>query len=36
MKLKRRQFLFLSSLSAIGTGFIEWKLFRQNLENHSL
>ncbi|WP_413175278.1 metallophosphoesterase [Anabaena azotica] len=33
MKLKRRQFLFLSSLSTIGTGFLGWKLFRQNLEN---
>lgn len=33
MKLKRRQFLFLSSLSTIGTGFLGWKLFRQNIEN---
>jgi 3',5'-cyclic AMP phosphodiesterase CpdA len=33
MKGKRRQFLFLSSLTAIGTGFIGWKLFCQNLEN---
>jgi acid phosphatase len=33
MKGKRRQFLFFSSLTAIGTGFIGWKLFCQNLEN---
>ncbi|QMS88437.1 metallophosphoesterase [Nostoc edaphicum CCNP1411] len=30
MKLKRRQFLFLSSLSAISTGFFSWMLVRQN------
>lgn len=30
MKLKRRQFLFLSSLSAIGTGFLGCALARQN------
>jgi hypothetical protein len=36
MKLQRCQFLFLSSLRAICTGFIEWKLFRQNLENPGL
>ncbi|MEH2161503.1 MAG: metallophosphoesterase [Nostoc sp.] len=30
MNLKRRQFLFLSSLSAIGTGFLAWMLVRQN------
>ncbi|MBK1986633.1 metallophosphoesterase [Sphaerospermopsis aphanizomenoides BCCUSP55] len=33
MKLKRRQFLFLSSLSAIGAGFLGKKLFLQNSEN---
>ncbi|MBW4612022.1 MAG: metallophosphoesterase [Desmonostoc vinosum HA7617-LM4] len=30
MNLKRRQFLFLSSLSAIGTGFFTWTLTHQN------
>ncbi|MGJ5630671.1 metallophosphoesterase family protein [Nostoc sp. CALU 1950] len=30
MKLKRRQFLFLSSFSAISTGFFSWMLVRQN------
>ncbi|MEH2325266.1 MAG: metallophosphoesterase [Nostoc sp.] len=30
MNLKRRQFLFLSSLSAIGAGFLGWMLARQN------
>ncbi|MEH2150236.1 metallophosphoesterase family protein [Nostoc sp.] len=30
MKLKRRQFLFLSSFSAIGTGFLAWMLAHQN------
>jgi 3',5'-cyclic AMP phosphodiesterase CpdA len=33
MKLKRRQFLFLSSLSAIGTGSFAWMLVRQNNQN---
>jgi acid phosphatase len=32
MKLKRRQFLFLSSLSAIGAGFLSWTL-RQNSQS---
>jgi hypothetical protein len=36
MKLQRCQFLFLSSLRAICTAFIEWKLFRENLENPRL
>lgn len=30
MNLKRRQFLFLSSFSAIGTGFLAWMLTNQN------
>jgi 3',5'-cyclic AMP phosphodiesterase CpdA len=30
MKLKRRQFLFLSSVSAIGTGFLSWMFAHQN------
>ncbi|WP_445628928.1 metallophosphoesterase family protein [Nostoc sp. DSM 114167] len=30
MKLKRRQFLFLSSFSAIGTGFLAWMFAHQN------
>jgi 3',5'-cyclic AMP phosphodiesterase CpdA len=30
MKLKRRQFLFLSSFSAIGTGFLAWMLADKN------
>ncbi|MBC6433088.1 metallophosphoesterase [Nostoc sp. HG1] len=30
MNMKRRQFLFLSSLSAIGTGFLGWMLAHQN------
>ncbi|MFS0517567.1 metallophosphoesterase family protein [Nostoc sp. UIC 10607] len=30
MNLKRRQFLFLSSLSAVGTGFFSWMLAHQN------
>lgn len=30
MNLKRRQFLFLSSASAIGTGFLSWMLAHQN------
>ncbi|AUB34731.1 3',5'-cyclic AMP phosphodiesterase CpdA [Nostoc flagelliforme CCNUN1] len=30
MNLKRRQFLFLSSFSAIGTGFLGWMLAHQN------
>ncbi|MBN3939133.1 metallophosphoesterase [Nostoc sp. NMS9] len=30
MKLKRRQFLFLSSLSAISTGFLSWMFAHQN------
>ncbi|MEH1923081.1 metallophosphoesterase family protein [Nostoc sp.] len=30
MNLKRRQFLFLSSLSAISTGFLSWILTHQN------
>ncbi|MBD2447542.1 metallophosphoesterase [Nostoc sp. FACHB-152] len=30
MNLKRRQFLFLSSLGTIGTGFLGWSLARQN------
>jgi 3',5'-cyclic AMP phosphodiesterase CpdA len=33
MKLNRRQFLFLTSFSAIGTGITSWKLFGQNPEN---
>ncbi|MGM3307191.1 metallophosphoesterase [Anabaena sp. WFMT] len=36
MQLKRRQFLFLGSLSAISTGFLGWKLFGQNAENSLL
>jgi 3',5'-cyclic AMP phosphodiesterase CpdA len=32
MKLKRRQFLFLSSLSTISTGFFSWMLVRQNTQ----
>ncbi|MHC5859650.1 metallophosphoesterase family protein [Nostoc sp.] len=30
MNLKRRQFLFLSSLTAIGAGFLSWMLAHQN------
>ncbi|MBD2530006.1 metallophosphoesterase [Nostoc flagelliforme FACHB-838] len=30
MKLKRRQFIFLSSVSAIGTGFLSWMLAHKN------
>lgn len=30
MKLKRRQFIFLSSLSTIGAGFLGWMLTNQN------
>lgn len=33
MNLKRRQFLFLSSLSAIGTGILGWTLIRQNIQS---
>ncbi|WP_414569655.1 metallophosphoesterase family protein [Nostoc sp. CCY 9925] len=33
MNLKRRQFLFLSSLGAIGTGFLGWMLSEQNYQN---
>ncbi|MGF1937678.1 MAG: metallophosphoesterase family protein [Nostoc sp. ChiQUE02] len=36
MNLKRRQFLFLSSLSAIGTGFLGWTLNRQNHQSASI
>ncbi|MEH1971472.1 metallophosphoesterase family protein [Nostoc sp.] len=36
MNLKRRQFLFLSSLSAIGTGFLGWTLNRQNYQSASI
>ncbi|AFZ58308.1 metallophosphoesterase [Anabaena cylindrica FACHB-243] len=36
MQLKRRQFLFLGSFSAIGTGFLGWKLFGQNVGNSLL
>ncbi|MHC5598200.1 MAG: metallophosphoesterase family protein [Nostoc sp.] len=30
MNLKRRQFLFLSSLTAVGAGFLGWMLVREN------
>lgn len=30
MNLKRRQFLFLSSLTAVGAGFLSWMLVREN------
>ncbi|BAZ52063.1 metallophosphoesterase [Nostoc sp. NIES-4103] len=33
MNLKRRQFLSLASLSAIGTGILGWTLTRQNTQN---
>ncbi|MEH2071942.1 MAG: metallophosphoesterase [Nostoc sp.] len=33
MNLKRRQFLFLSSLGAIGTGFLGWMLNHQNSQS---
>ena len=33
MNLKRRQFLFLGSLSAIGTGILGWTLTRQNTQS---
>ncbi|MBD2295204.1 metallophosphoesterase [Anabaena sphaerica FACHB-251] len=33
MKLKRRQLLFLGSLSAIGSGFFGWKLAYKNADN---
>ncbi|RCJ15276.1 metallophosphoesterase [Nostoc sp. ATCC 43529] len=33
MNLKRRQFLFLSSLGAIGTGFLGWMLSQKNYQN---
>jgi calcineurin-like phosphoesterase family protein len=33
MNIKRRQFLFLSSLSAIGTGILGWTLIRQNTQS---
>ncbi|MBD6616332.1 metallophosphoesterase [Komarekiella sp. 'clone 1'] len=33
MNMKRRQFLFLGSLSAIGTGFLGWMLAHQNSQS---
>jgi len=36
MNLKRRQFLFLSSLSAIGTGFFGWMLAHQNSQSDDI
>ncbi|QSJ18654.1 metallophosphoesterase [Nostoc sp. UHCC 0702] len=36
MNLKRRQFLFLGSLSAIGAGILGWTLTRQNTQSADL
>lgn len=36
MNLKRRQFLFLGSLSAIGGGFLSWALAREYSQNASM
>ncbi len=36
MNLKRRQFLFLSSLSAIGAGFFGWMLAHQNSQSNDI